>query len=169
MKSILMYAGLLLLALGSLSAVPSPSANYFVIEGMQVEWTYEGDLLTFKLHSPYQGWVGLGFNTNNDIVNSNLVMGAVEETSTNMEEFFVVGFGNPQPVKMLGGQVAVKNYQGVEDAKGTSFQFSIDTSIKDDFHYDLTEGQKVWWICFYRMEDDFGHHSIMRRHLEISL
>jgi len=72
-------------------------------------------------------------------------------------------------VKSLGGQVAVKDYQGAEDAKGTSFQFSIDTSIQDDFHYDLSEGQKVWLICSYSMEDDFGHHSIMRRHLEISL
>ena len=170
MKPILMYTTLLLLAFGSLSAVPSsPAANYFVIEGMQVEWAYEGDLLTFKLHSPYQGWVGLGFNANNDVVNSNLVMGAVAETGTEMEEFFVVGFGNPQPVKSLGGQVAVKDYQGAEDAKGTSFQFSIDTSIRDDFHYDLTEGQKVWLICSYSMEDDFGHHSIMRRHLEIRL
>lgn len=158
------------LAFCSLSALPTNvSENYFVIEGMQVEWEYTGDLLTFRLHSPYQGWVGLGFNETNDIVNTNLVMGAVTEDRTQMEEFYVVGFGDPQPVVSLGGKLAVQAYEGVEDATGTSFQFTVDTSIQDDYHYDLRPGQKVWLICSYSMEDDFGHHSIMRRHLEIEL
>lgn len=143
--------------------------NSFVIEGMQVEWEYNGDLLTFKLHSPYQGWIGLGFNAANDIVNTNLIMGAVAGETIKLEEFYVLGVGNPQPISELGGQKTVQDYLGIEDATGTSFQFSIDTSLRDEFHYDLGEGQSIWLICAYSMEDDFGHHSIMRRHVEVKL
>ena len=163
-----------LVATGSLLAYPFPENspnpdNFFVIDGMDVAWEYDGDLLTFKLHSPYQGWVALGFNQANDIVNTNLVMGAVSEQGVAMEEFYVVSFGNPQPVASLGGHPAVQRYLGLEDASGTSFEFTIDTRSRDGFHYDLHEGQKVWLICAYSLADDFGHHSIMRRHLEITL
>ncbi|PSR08429.1 MAG: hypothetical protein DA408_20555 [Bacteroidetes bacterium] len=168
MKLFAYWGVLLVFAFTGISATP-PSENYFVIDGMQVEWAYEGDLLTFKLHSPYQGWLALGFNPANDLINANLVMGAVAEENTRMEEFFVVGFDNQQSITSLGGQPAVQHYLGHEDASGTSFEFTIDTRVTDDFHYDLREGQRVWLICSYSMADDFGHYSIMRRHLEITL
>jgi hypothetical protein len=143
--------------------------NYFVIEGMQVEWEYTGHLLTFKLHAPYQGWLALGFNEANAMVNTNLIMGAVAQENAQLEEFFVTSVGNPQPIHELGSKTVIDNYLGLEDSDGTSFQFTIDTQQQDDFHYDLSEGRKIWLICAYSMEDDFGHHSIMRRHVEVEL
>ncbi|MEZ4983667.1 MAG: DOMON domain-containing protein [Saprospiraceae bacterium] len=160
----------LLTALGCLSvSAPTAADNQFVIEGMHVEWAFEGDLLTFKLHSPYQGWVSLGFNQHNDWVNSHLVMGAVDANGPIMEEFYVLGYGNFPEIAALGGQKAVEEYVGLEDMQGTSFEFTLRTAVDDGFHYNLQEGQTVWLICAYSMEDDFGHHSIMRRHLQITL
>lgn len=157
-------------ALLGLSSSASPgSDNFFVIDGMQVEWEYEGDELTFKLHSPYQGWVALGFNTDNDFVSSNLVMGAVDDQGARVEEFYVVGYGNQQPVQALGGEAAVSTFLGMENAGGTSFHFAINTKIQDAYRYDLHEGSKIWLICAYSMQDDFGHHAIMRRHVQVTL
>lgn len=157
-------------ALLALSSGASPGAdNFFVIDGMQVEWAYEHDELTFKLHSPYQGWVALGFNTDNDIVGSNLVMGAVDDEGARVEEFYVVGHGNQQPVRELGGDAAVRTFLGMENAGGTSFHFAINTQIKDAYRYDLREGSQIWLICAYSMQDDFGHHAIMRRHVQVTL
>lgn len=157
-------------ALLGLSAGASPGAdNFFVIDGMQVEWAYEGDQLAFRLHSPYQGWVALGFNADNDIVGSNLVMGAVDGEGAWVEEFYVVGHGNQQPVRALGGEAAVSTFVGMENASGTSFHFAINTQIQDAYRYDLREGSKVWLICAYSMQDDFGHHAIMRRHVQVTL
>ena len=166
----LYIAGAVCAALLSLSSSASPRAdNFFVIDGMQVEWAYEGDELTFKLHSPYQGWLALGFNANNDIVSSNLVMGAVDDKGVRVEEFYVVGHGNQQPVQTLGGEAAVNTFLGIENAGGTSFHFSINTQIQDAYRYDLREGSKIWLICAYSMQDDFGHHAIMRRHVQVTL
>ena len=151
-----------------LSFGPS-SENYFVVEGMQVEWEYEGDEITFKLHSPYQGWLALGFNQENDMINTNLVKGAVTTNGAELEEYFILGYGNHQSVQALGGQGAVLDFVGLESVAGTSFQFTMKTQLKDGFHYDLSPGQSVWIICSYSMADDFGHHSVMQRHLEITL
>ena len=168
MKPILFLSSLLLAACCLLSVAPS-SENYFVIEGMQVEWEYEGDEITFKLHSPYQGWLALGFNQQNDILRTNLVKGAVTEEGAAFQEYFVMGYGDHQPIQALGGEVAVQEFVGLENADGTSFQFSMKTQMQDGFHYDLSPGQRVWIICSYSMQDDFGHHSVMQRHLEITL
>ncbi len=143
--------------------------NFLEIDGMNIEWEFEGNLLKFKLHSPTQGWLSLGFNESNNVVNANLVMGAVAEQNTQMEEFYVLGFGNSQPMEAIGGHTSVTDFLGFEDASGTSFQFTIDSDINDDFHYDLKEGNKIWLICSYSLSDEFEEHSIMRRHLEITL
>lgn len=161
-------SSLVLLASLLLSFAPH-SENYFVIEGMQVEWEYEGDEITFKLHSPYQGWLALGFNQQNDIMNTNLVKGAVTAKGVELQEYFILGYGDHQSVQALGGQSAVQKFVGLENSDGTSFQFTMKTQLQDGFHYDLSPGQRVWIICSYSMEDDFGHHSVMQRHIEITL
>ena len=168
MKPTLAVSSLLLFACCFLSLSPN-SENYFVIEGMQVEWEYDGDEIIFKLHSPYQGWLALGFNQNNDVLKTNLVKGAVTANGPQLQEYYVLGYGDHQPIEVLGGQAAVQEFVGLESTDGTSFQFSMKTQMKDGFHYDLSPGQRVWIICSYSMEDDFGHHSIMQRHLEITL
>lgn len=155
-------------ALDSKHAAPNYE-NSLEIDGMNVEWEFKDDLLKFRLHSPTQGWLSLGFNETNDVVNANLVMGAVAQEATKMEEFFVLGFGNSQPINSLGGDISVKDFLGYEDHSGTSFEFSIDPSVQDDFHYELKEGNKIWLICAYSLADEFDHHSIMRRHIEIEL
>ncbi|MEL6656788.1 MAG: DOMON domain-containing protein [Bacteroidota bacterium] len=168
MRPILSMISIILLACTFLSFGPH-SENYFVIEGMQVEWEYEGDEITFKLHSPYQGWLALGFNQQNDIMNTNLVKGAVTTKGVELQEYFILGYGEPQSVEALGGQSAVQEFVGLENADGTSFQFTMKTQLQDGFHYDLSPGQRVWIICSYSMEDDFGHYSVMQRHIEITL
>lgn len=168
MRSLLTMGMLVMAACCCLSFSPE-AENYFVIEGMQVEWEFQGDEITFKLHSPYQGWLALGFNQHNDIINTNLIKGTVDDHGPLLQEYFVRGYGDHQPVEVLGGQRAVQDYVGLEDGDGTSFQFTMKTQMNDGFHYDLSEGQKVWIICSYSMADDFGHHSIMQRRLEITL
>lgn len=168
MKTLAPIVALLLCAATFLSFSPN-AENYFVIEGMQVEWEFEGDEITFKLHSPYQGWLALGFNQENNILNTNLVKGTVTNDGPELQEYFVMGYGDHQPVQELGGTPAVQDFVGLEDADGTAFQFTMRTKLDDGYHYDLSEGQRVWIICSYSMGDDFGHHSIMQRHLEITL
>ncbi|RMF01580.1 MAG: hypothetical protein D6772_04590 [Bacteroidetes bacterium] len=143
--------------------------NCFIIEGMHVEWTYEGHLLTFKLRSPYQGWLALGFNSNNTLPGSHRVNGQVVSSGPDLAEQYVLGFGDARPLTALGAQNSVVDYHGDEDESGTSFEFTIDTSIRDEFHHDLRQGQRIWLICAYGLSDDFSTPSIMQRHVEVEL
>lgn len=143
--------------------------NQLTIDGMHIEWDFDGSLLTFTMQSPYQGWLALGFNERNDFLHSHLVQANVTHESVNLREQYVVGYGQQESVSTLGGQEAIIKYFGQEDDAGTFLQFTIDTKIEDAFHYPLKEGGSIWLICAYSMADDFGTPSIMQRRIEIVL
>lgn len=143
--------------------------NQIQVERMQISWEHQGDQITFTATAPDDGWVALGFNTENNIVGSNLIIIGVNGDNVQAEDFYVVSAGNPKPIKSLGAKSQIKNYKGWEKQGKTTIAFSLPVKSNDDYHLDLKEGSKVWLICAYSMEDDFGHHSRMRRHIEITL
>ncbi len=143
--------------------------NQIQVERMQISWEHKEGQIAFTASAPDDGWVALGFNTKNNIVNSNLVMIGVTEDGVQAEDFYVVSAGNPKPVKSLGSKSQIKNYHGWEKQGRTTITFSLPVESTDDYHLDLKKGDKIWLICAYSMEDDFGHHSRMRRHVEITL
>lgn len=136
---------------------------------MQVNWMEHDDHWAFELKAPTTGWVALGFNRKNDIVHTNLIMGAVEQGQLKMEDFYVVGFGNPQPVKKLGGELAITAMEGDEKDGQTIIRFHIPKVSIDKYHYNLEAGKERWLICAYSRSDDFGHHSMMRQHVKVKL
>jgi hypothetical protein len=146
-----------------------PEQNCFIVEGMHVEWSYEGDFLTFQLHSPYPGWLALGFNTINALPGSHRINGQVVGKGPDLAEQFVLGFGDARSFSALGARSTVLSYEGHEDGNGTTFTFTLDTRIQDEFHHDLREGQRIWLICSYSLSDDFNTPSVMQRHVEVQL
>lgn len=96
-------------------------------------------------------------------------MGAVEEGQLKIEDFYVVGFGNPQPVNQLGGAVAITEMSGDEQNGQTTIRFHIPKVALDKYHYNLETGKELWFICAYSRDDDFGHHSMMRQHVKVKL
>ncbi len=137
--------------------------------GMKVSWEHHNDSVTFTATAPDDGWVALGFNSTNNIVKSNLVMVGVAGAVVIAEDFYVVGAGNPQPVSALGGQSELLQVSGAEQGQNTTVSFTIPTNAADAYHYDLKKGDRIWLICAYSMEDEFDHHSRMRKHFEITL
>ncbi|MEM8999704.1 MAG: DOMON domain-containing protein [Bacteroidota bacterium] len=139
------------------------------IGGMKVAWQAEGDLFHFTATAPEDGWVALGFNTSDNIIKSNLYMINVSENGVNAVDLYVVGIGDPKPMEELGSKSQICNVKGTEKNGTTTVQFSIPQKAFDRYHYDLRKTQKIWLICAYSMEDDFGHHSLMRKHIEVTL
>jgi hypothetical protein len=140
-----------------------------MIEGMHVEWSYADELLTFRLHAPYRGWLALGFNTTNMLPGSHRVSAQVVGSGPDLAEQFVLGFADARSFSTLGAQSSVVHYAGQEDDSGTSFTFTLDTRIRDEFHHDLRPGKRIWLICAYSLTDDFSTPSIMQRHVEVQL
>ncbi|MEL6917949.1 MAG: DOMON domain-containing protein [Bacteroidota bacterium] len=139
------------------------------VGGMEVGWEHKKDHITFTATAPDNGWVALGFNTEDHIVGSNLIMINVTEEEVQSQDLFVVSAGNPKPMHTLGAKSQILAYSGVEKNGKTTITFSLPTKTIDDYHLNLSEGQKIWLICAYSMEDDFSHHSRMRKHIQVVL
>ncbi len=139
------------------------------IEKMDISWKFENDRITFTATAPDDGWVALGFNTENNIVGSNLIMTSVNGSKVNIEDFYVVSAGNPKPVVSLGSKSQIINNSGFESERTTTVTFSLPIAAFDIYHKNLKKGNKIWLIGAYSMEDEFDHHSRMRKHVEITL
>jgi DOMON domain len=139
------------------------------VNGMQIQWHLQGGNVHVHLTAPTTGWVAVGFNTRDDIVGSNLIMAAVQQGQVRIEDQYVVRTGEHPLVTTLGGTSAVSNARGTEQNGRTSVSFAIAQHNTDRFHYNLTEAARIYLICAYSAEKDFGHHSRMRQHVEVML
>ncbi|PRX57861.1 DOMON domain-containing protein [Flagellimonas meridianipacifica] len=144
-------------------------AQQVKVNQMDISWKFEDNAITFTASAPDDGWIALGFNSKNDIVGSNLIMVNVVDGKVNTEDLFVLGVGNPKPVNQLGSQSQVMGASGKESSEKTWVSFSLPTKAFDKYHMDLKKGDTIWLICAYSMEDEFDHHSRMRKHVEVEL
>jgi hypothetical protein len=139
------------------------------VNGMTIEWQHHNDSVVFTLSALTEGWVTLGFNDKDDIVNTNLIFCRVKSGKVEVADHYVLGVGNHQPTEKVGGISNVKIIKGEEKAGKTTVSFSMPIKALDKFHFDLTEGTKRWFICAFSEDDDFNHHSRMRAHREVKL
>lgn len=137
--------------------------------GMQVKWHFTKTDVVIEIHSPEKGWIALGFNPKNDIVGSNLIMAAVRKGALQIEDQYVSAFAKHEAVEKLGGKSTISSFNGFEDEKGTHVSFRIEGNRSDEQHYRLEKGKEIYLILAYSLEDDFEHHSIMRKHLRVKL
>ncbi len=143
--------------------------KHLEVNGMFIEWEYRKERVFFTISAPTGGWVCLGFNDKNDIVNTNLILCCVKSGNLEIADHHTIGMGNHQPTEKLGGIVAFQDATGSEKDGKTSVSFSMPIEAADKFHYALREGTKCWFICAFSAEDDFQHHSLMREHREVVL
>ncbi len=132
-----------------------------------ITFTYEvvGEALICKLDAPTNGWVGVGFNNKNSIVGSDLLLFNIIEGKPSGTDLFVKGAGNPVKDKENGGKNTITILGGSERDSYTTITFSIpmDSGDSNDFvHQTNKEG---WLILAYSVDDDFKHHSRVRKHI----
>lgn len=139
------------------------------VNQMNVSWEFQQDSIVFEADAPDDGWIALGFNSKNDIVGSNLIMVNVINGKASAEDFFVVSAGNPRPVEEFDVKPQVSKVSGTESNGQTKVRFSLPVKASDTYHFNLQKGHEIWLICAYSMEDEFDHHSRMRKHVKIEL
>jgi hypothetical protein len=164
-----------ILAIGAIS-LPSQPLIYqgmeeksVKIQGMQVQWYFQGGNVHINVTAPSTGWLAIGFNTRNDIIGANLIMAAVQHGQVRIEDQYVVRAGEHPLVSSLGGVSVVSNASGNEQNGRTSVSFTIPQHSQDRFHYNLTEATSIYIICAYSAEKDFAHHSMMRQYVAVVL
>jgi len=146
-----------------------PSTKTISENGFQATWYFQDDQLVVEMVAPTEGWVALGFNERDDIVGTNLIMGAVVDDQIIIEDQYVVKPGEHPPAEQIGGQSAIMTASGSEQNGQTTISFSLPQKAVDQYHYDLSPQREIFLILAYSREDDFEHHSLMRKHVKIEL
>ena len=86
-----------------------------------------------------------------------------------IEDQYVVIAGKHPSMEVIGGETAVFAAEGNEENGRTILSFHMPQTASDHYHYDLRPGQEIYLVCAYSQEDDFAHHSRMRKHIKVTL
>ncbi|MEM9325858.1 MAG: DOMON domain-containing protein [Bacteroidota bacterium] len=146
----------LLLAQGESLSVAGISLSHVVME----------DSLELTITAPTTGWVGVGFNQENNIVGSDLLLFHVVDDQIEGADLYVAGFGDPRSDESLGGQKSVRIISGSEYGRETKVTFRIALDNSDPYDFQHQPGVPLWLILAYSTHDDFEHHSRLRKHVQ---
>ena len=142
--------------------------NSITKNNMTVKWQVRDQHLYIKALAPTKGWVAVGLNKTTGLTGTNLIMGCVRNDKLTIDDRFIIGPGNHQSIKSLGGHYSLRHIEGSEHTH-TKISFELPLDSPDKFHQDLITGQPYYLLMAYSMEDGFDHHSIMRTGVKIIL
>ena len=137
--------------------------------GNSFNYTIQGDSLACTLEAKTNGWIGVGFNDKNSIVNSDLLLFNIIDGIAFSTDLYVKGVGNPQKDSVLGGANTIRKLNGIEKDGITNVKFTIPLRSGDPFDFEHRFNAPYWLILAYSVEDDFSHHSRVRNHVPFKL
>ncbi len=132
---------------------------------MNMTYQIVGDEIQIQLKAPTTGWLGIGFNSTNSIVKSDLYLPRVRNGSLEGIDMYVAGAGNPKNDTLLGGSNNLKLINGIEDNNSTELTFRLPLPSNDKYDYTHSLSREFWLILAYSQSDDYNHHSTMRKHV----
>ena len=132
---------------------------------MNMTYQIVGDEIQIQLKAPTTGWLGIGFNSTNSIVKSDLYLLRVRNGSLEGIDMYVAGAGNPKNDTLLGGSNNLKLINGIEDNNSTELTFRLPLPSNDKYDYTHSLSREFWLILAYSQSDDYNHHSTMRKHV----
>lgn len=166
MKMLLCIAMVGMVIMGSV--VPNNNSSV-TAQGMTVQWRVMENQLAVTVYAPTRGWVAIGFHTQDQLTGTNLIMGAVNNGHTEVDDLYILKPGEHKSIRELGGEYMLSNVFGVENEGGTTLFFTLPLHHADNWHHLLEEGKEYVLLMAYSQEDDFQHHSHMRTSVRITL
>ena len=139
------------------------------VKGMKFSYQLLGNEIEITLEAPTTGWIGIGFNDQNSIVKSDLLLFHVIRDKVEALDMHVIGFGNPKKDLSLGGTMDIKKLKGKEENGTTKIQFSLPFPSEDVYDFKHSINEQFWLILAYSTHDEFDHHSRMREHIQFTL
>jgi hypothetical protein len=110
---------------------------------MKFEYLIEDDSIEITFSAPTTGWVGVGFNSEDNIVGSDLLLFHIVNEEIDYLDIFVKGFGDPREDVTLGGQRSVRIIGGMEGER-TEINFKIAFPGTDEYDFPLEYDKKFW-------------------------
>lgn len=93
-------------------------------EKMTVQWRVDETMIYFKLTAPTEGWVGIGFDPEDAMQGSDIIMGAVKKGRVKIVDHYGDKKRGHTEDEKLGGKEDVVDPQGSEVDGMTSIWFS---------------------------------------------
>ncbi|MEX1364909.1 MAG: DOMON domain-containing protein [Nannocystaceae bacterium] len=145
-----------------------PPFEHVTAVGMIFDWRVEGRSLRGRMQAPTTGWVTVGFNPEDSLAGSKLVMGYVAGDEVVVEEH-IADPPNHRPKTQLGGHHAVSEVSGAERDGTTTIEFLLELDSGDPVDVVLRPGSRYHLTMAWSHEDDLYHHSARRTSVEIVL
>ncbi len=143
--------------------------NLLAKNGMTIGWHHEQSFVRFELAAPTNGWLAIGFNEQQRLDNTYLIMAKVEDGYVNVTEHKVLRPGQYIPVIETNGKSMIFDCQGYESGDSTHVSFSVPTGLGGEFQKDLSPSLDYYLTIAFSRSDDFQHHSIMRTQTSVKL
>ena len=140
-------------------------AQGLTVAGMTFGYELENDNLVMEISAPTTGWVGVGFNSTNNIVGSDLYLFHVVNGQAEGLDMYVKGIGDPKVDTTLGGNESFEILEASEKSGVTKIKFSLPFPSSDRYDFKHEKDTKFWLILAFSTHDDFAHHSRMRKHV----
>ncbi len=135
-----------------------------VVDGFTLNWaTVPGDLLSVKLSAPTTGWLSVGFDPSQAMLDANIIIGYVESSTAVLRDDFGWQMTSHRADTLLGGTHDLTVDGGSEAAGETEIQFTIPLNSGDSYDRELMIGN-TYTVIFARSangEDNFtAPHSV---------
>ncbi len=160
---------LLLTALFSTNLNAQNTDKQVTKHGMSVSWALESGALIIEMSAPTTGWVTVGFNDNSGTNKAYLLMGNVVNGKLSVEEHYTLNPGNYKSFKSLSTKANVSLISGEETDGTTTLKYSISFDPKHKYQKQLKAGDSLYLLMAYSRADDFQHHSMWRKSIQITL
>lgn len=118
------------------------------------------------LSAPTNGWIMVGFNSDNSTQLADFKFFAIKNRKIIAEDRKNIGGRNYPTDESLDGENNLRVYSGIEVNGITQISFAIPLISNDPNDYQFNLNQQFYLILAYSREDDFEHHSIYRKHIK---
>lgn len=142
---------------------PPVSQNPLTTHGITFQYYWRGDSLEIQLSAPTQGWIAAGFHSDNTLVGTDLYMFCIRQGNVMYQDQYIRNLNDHPADALIGGRSDVKIMGGLEDEWGTTVKFRIPLQSGDTYDFTHQVDQQFWLLLAYAEEDDFQHHSIIRK------
>ncbi len=110
-------------------------------QGITLEWRDMGDSLEVVLSGGTTGWVGVGFDPDQQMSGANFLLGYVEGGAVEIRDDWGTGSFSHASDTLLGGTSDLTLDGGGEASGETTLEFTIPLSSGDEYDKPLVEGQ----------------------------
>lgn len=142
-----------------LSAGSAMAWQEITVDGFVLRWeTATGENLSVELSAPTTGWVAVGFNPTQMMLNANIIIGYVASGTPSLRDDFGWQTTSHRDDTLLGGTSDVTVDGGFETAGSTEIQFTIPLNSGDAYDRQLVPGN-TYPIILARSadgQDDFS-------------